>query len=56
MWVQPSAEAVRFTFLLFLSFISQVFGLVSEFEYWSLFMIASFVWKEFVLFVTAKGL
>jgi hypothetical protein len=55
-WVQPSAEAGRFTFLLFLSFISQVFGLVSEFEYWSLFIIASFVWKELVLFVTAKGL
>ena len=48
MWVQPSAEAARFTFLLFLSFRSQVFGLVSEFECWSLFMIAPFVWKELV--------
>jgi hypothetical protein len=33
----------------FLSFIKQVFGLVSEFECWSLFMIAPFVWKELVL-------
>jgi hypothetical protein len=40
----------------FLSFISQVLGLVSELEYWSLFMIAPFVWKEFVLFINIKDL